>query len=125
MFEYLFQFKDIHIAENNWETSLLESAKSSLIFEILQSEKSVGDTIIKVLLNIFKGVPADYNRHMVKNVSNVTLKDIERVAPLYLSALFDPKKSKTTIVCHPSKSNDIVKAFKELVFFLNSEFFLL
>ena len=101
------------MAENKWESLLFESAKSSLIYEIIQGEKSVGDVVIKSLLSYFKNVPHDYNRRMVQNISAVTIKDLERVASQYLKPLFDPKACKTTVVCHPSKSSEIVKAFKE------------
>ncbi|XP_001603808.1 uncharacterized protein C05D11.1 [Nasonia vitripennis] len=104
---------DNHLSENKWESLLFESAKSSLIYEIVQGEKSVGDMVVKSLLSYFKQVPHDYNLRMVKNISAVTMKDIERVAPQYLKPLFEPSSCKTTIVCHPSKSSEIVKVFKE------------
>lgn len=107
--------QDSHLSENKWESLLFESAKSSLIYEIVQGEKSVGDMVVKSLLSYFKQVPHDYNLRMVQNISAVTMKDIERVAPQYLKPLFEPSSCKTTIVCHPSKSSEIAKSFKEYV----------
>ncbi|CAL1679265.1 unnamed protein product [Lasius platythorax] len=49
---------------------------------------------------------------MVRRIAAVTMDDMTRVAALYLKPLFDPKKCKTTIVCHPSKVAEIGEAFK-------------
>lgn len=49
-----------------WDPTQLESAKSSLIFEVIEREKSVGDLVVQSLLSTFKMVPNDYNRLMVK-----------------------------------------------------------
>lgn len=49
-----------------WELTQLESAKSSLIFEVIEREKSIGDLVIQSLLTTFKEVPKDYNRALVR-----------------------------------------------------------
>lgn len=46
-----------------WEESLFDSAKSSLIFEIIEREKSIGDVVAQSLLSYFKQVDHDYNRY--------------------------------------------------------------
>lgn len=48
-----------------WEESLFDSAKSSLIFEIIEREKSIGDVVAQSLLSYFKQVDHDYNRYKV------------------------------------------------------------
>ena len=45
-----------------WDKTLMESAKSSLIFERIEKEKSVGDVVQQSLLGSFKGTSHDYNR---------------------------------------------------------------
>jgi hypothetical protein len=45
-----------------WEETLLDSAKSSLVFEIVEREKSVGSAVVNCLLSFFKGVPLDYSK---------------------------------------------------------------
>ncbi|XP_012262723.1 uncharacterized protein C05D11.1-like [Athalia rosae] len=97
-----------------WEQALFESAKSSLIFEIIEREKSVGDMVAQSLLSYFKNVPHDYNRRMVQHISAVTIEDMNRIGRLYIRQLFDPKDCKTTIVCHPSKATEIAASFEEL-----------
>lgn len=50
-----------------WDPTLFECAKSSLIFEIIEREKSVGDLVSQAMLCCFKGVePAEYNRSLVQ-----------------------------------------------------------
>lgn len=96
-----------------WEQALFDSAKSSLIFEIIEREKSVGDMVSQSLLSYFKNVSHDYNRRMVHHISSVTIDDMNRVGPRYVKQLFNPELSKTTIVCHPSKANEIAETFSE------------
>ncbi|XP_069695441.1 uncharacterized protein C05D11.1-like [Periplaneta americana] len=97
-----------------WDQTLFESAKSSLIFEIIEREKSIGDVVTQSLLSYFKGVDHDYNRRLVQLISKVTTDDLNRVGAKYIAPLFDPQKSKTTIVCHPSKAEEIAAGFKVL-----------
>lgn len=94
---------------------MYESAKSSLIFKIIEDEKSVGDLVSQSLASYFKNVSHDYNKQMVQRVYAVTIDDMSRVAAKYLKDLFDPKKSHTTLVCHPMKAPEVAQAFKTLV----------
>ncbi|XP_066596217.1 uncharacterized protein C05D11.1-like [Prorops nasuta] len=103
-----------HVSGGKWEKLLYESAKSSLIFMIIDKEKSVGDMVMQSLLFYLKNVPHDYNHQMVNRISHVTIEDIDRVAKKYLVPLFDPKKCNTTIVCHPSKASEIFSAFTKM-----------
>ena len=89
----------------------VESAKSSLIFELIEKEKSIGDVVQESLISFFKGVDREYSRKMLENVNNVTIDDIKRVAPLYLAPLFSAN-TRTAIVCAPSKLQEIAKEFQ-------------
>lgn len=109
---YIISLQEVHISENKWEKLLFESAKSSLIFEIIEKEQSVGDLVLQSLLSYFKNVPHNYTQQMVQRVSAVTIEDMGRIASQYLKPLFDPKECKTIIVCHPSKVSEIGEAFK-------------
>ncbi|XP_033325130.2 uncharacterized protein C05D11.1 [Megalopta genalis] len=103
-----------HITENKWEKLLFESAKSSLIFQIIEKEQSVGDLVEHSLLSYFKKVPHNYSQQMVQRIFAVKIEDMGRIASQYLPPLFDPIQCKTTIVCHPSKVQEIGDAFKTL-----------
>ncbi|XP_037047629.1 uncharacterized protein C05D11.1-like [Bradysia coprophila] len=95
-----------------WDPTQLESAKSSLIFEVIEREKSVGDLVVQSLLSTFKMVPKDYNRLMVKKINAVTVDDLRRVGQTYVSRLFTDD-AKTMITCHPDKANDVATSFLE------------
>lgn len=47
---------------STFEGTLLESARSSLIFEIIHQERSVGHLVGQSILWYFKGVDQYYNR---------------------------------------------------------------
>jgi len=94
-----------------WDPLQVESAKSSLIFELIEKEKSIGDVVQESLLSFFKGIDRDYSRKFLELVNNVTIDDLNRVGKQYLAPLFAPE-TRTAIVCNPSKVEDIVQEFK-------------
>lgn len=56
-------FQESRLTENvTWDQNLFESAKSSLIFEIVHREKCIGDVVAQSLLSYFKGVGHNYNQ---------------------------------------------------------------
>ncbi|XP_059480505.1 uncharacterized protein C05D11.1-like [Neocloeon triangulifer] len=99
-----------------WDETLFDSARSSLVFEIVEREKSVGDAVVHSLLSFFKGVPLDYNKELVQKVSKVTTDDLRRVGAKYVAPLFVPGSGHTSIVCHSSKVEEIATAFNDLGF---------
>lgn len=52
--------KQLH--EQKWEKTLLESAKSSLLFEIIEEEKTIGNVVSLSLSSYFQQVDYKYNR---------------------------------------------------------------
>ena len=48
----------------------------------------------------------------LKKIMAVTKADLIRVGNRYLSALFDEDQTRTVVVCHPSKIDEIQKGFK-------------
>lgn len=96
-----------------FEDTLLESAKSSLIFEIIQREKTVGDLVVQTMLNSFKGVPATYNKDLVEKVTDVSVSDLRRVGSKYFKKMFQASNSKVAIVCHPDKVESVKQQFEE------------
>lgn len=97
-----------------WDNTLLESAKSSLIFELIEKEKSVGEVVQQSLVSSFKGTDKNYNREFLASVDRVTVEDLVRVGNLYMAKLFEPSLSRTSLVCNPSKMEEIKKGFTEL-----------
>ena len=108
--------------KEEWDSTLLESAKSSLIFELIEKEKSLGDAVQQSLLSTFKGTSADYNRAFLIAVDKVTVADLQRVAPVHLGRLFDTAQARTTLVCGPSKLEEVTKYSGPLAALTNSYF---
>jgi len=99
--------------KESWDETLFESAKSSLIFELIEKEKSLGEVVQESLLSSFKGVDREYNRKFLEMVDQVTLDDLARVGPQYLAPLFS-ENARTTVVCSPGKVQEIKDGFAGL-----------
>lgn len=107
-----------------FDNTLLESARSSIIFEIIEREKTVGDVIQQAILNSFKlyqtqdpSMIIKYNRHLVDQISNITIEELRRIGEKYLAKMFQPHadgQSKIVIVCHPDKVDAIAQQFFEV-----------
>lgn len=46
-------------------------------------------------------------------VAKVTIEDLARVGSLYVKPLFDPETARMSVVCHPSKVDEIAGCFKQ------------
>lgn len=92
----------------------LESARSSLIFEIIEEEKTVSDVANQSLLSYFRGISQNYYKEFLQKVAKVTISDLQRVGSKYMAPLFDASKIKTSVCCHPSKVEEVAAGFKEL-----------
>lgn len=97
-----------------WELSLLESARSSLIFELVEREKTVGDAVHQSVSSYLSGAPADYNRQLIHRVAAVTLQQMRRAFRLHVTALLDTDLSRCSVICHPSKLDELVSGISAL-----------
>lgn len=52
-------------------------------------------------------------RNLIKKISEVKLEDLPQIGKKYIMSLFDPKHTKTAIVCPPSKLEEIADEFKK------------
>ena len=96
-----------------FEDALFQSSISSLVFELIEREKTIPRISNESILNYLRGVDMTYTKQLIERVMKVTVDDIKRVAPIYLMPLFDVSKSRCAVCCHPSKVTDVVKGFKE------------
>lgn len=102
-----------------WDSTLLESARSSLMFEVIEREAVVSDVAQQSLLSYFRKVPQFYTRELIDRISRVTLEDVKRVALKYFTPLVQPKSSKLVAVCHPSNVKETVADLEKLGHKLN------
>lgn len=97
-----------------WELSLLESARSSLIFELVEREKTVGDAVHQSVRSYLSNASADYNRQLIHRVAAVTMEQMRRAFRLHLTALLDTEHCRCSIICHPSKLDELVTGINAL-----------
>jgi len=103
-----------HIEDiDSWNDTLFESAKSSLIFELIEKEKSLGEVVQESLLSSLKGVDRKFNRNFLEMIDQVTKEDLAKIASVYLTPLFSGE-TRTTVVCSPGKVKSIKEDFKNL-----------
>nr|KAG5705771.1 hypothetical protein BaRGS_027430 [Batillaria attramentaria] len=99
--------------ENEFSEVELESARSSLIFEIIEEEKTIWDTAQESVLCYLRGVEHEYNKEMVKKVPKVTVEDMKSVGKKYLAPLFDPSVTRSAACVHPTKVEEVTTDFKK------------
>lgn len=100
--------------QTEFEPSLLESAKSSLIFDLVKREKSAAGKSMQSLLAYIRKLDIDYNRDFIKQVAKVDIDDMRRVGPIYLKPLFQDPERRVVVVCHPAKIPDISNGFESV-----------
>ncbi|CAH1183590.1 unnamed protein product [Phaedon cochleariae] len=109
--------KDIiskQLAEKLWDETLLASAKSSMIFEIIDEEKTIGSVVTLSFNSYFDGVDYKFNRTLLELIDKVTVDDLNRVGEKYIAQLFDSNQVKTAVVTDPSKMDEIAAGLKKL-----------
>lgn len=100
-------------ASNEFDESLLESARSSLVFDVLEGVIMIGNLVEEAVANSFKCVPLNYNQLLVGKIMKVSVDDLRRVGEKYLAKMFHPGSARIAIVCHPDKVEIIKKQFEE------------
>lgn len=62
-----------HLEQKEWDETLLESARSSLIFEIIDEEKTIGSVVTLSVTSYFQNVDYEYNRYEFLNVIKIQI----------------------------------------------------
>ncbi|XP_055378206.1 uncharacterized protein C05D11.1-like [Condylostylus longicornis] len=96
-----------------WDENLFESARSSLIFELIEREHSIGNLVTQGILCGYKMVDSNHNRHLVREVSKIKMEQLKTIGAKYVSPLFS-KNAKTAIVCHPDRVQEIANGFASM-----------
>lgn len=103
-----------HISgKESWDAALLDSARSSLIFEIIDHEKNLPDVCHESLLSYFRGVESNFNRTMLQKVSEVTVQELNDVGAKYFRSLVSGEHARCSVCCNSSKVDEVVHGFKD------------
>ncbi|KAF2356104.1 Metalloenzyme LuxS/M16 peptidase-like [Trinorchestia longiramus] len=97
-----------------WDPLLLESAKSSLMFEVIYREETVSDVVQQSLLAYYRKVPLSYNRDLLALIAGVSLEEARWAARQYLTPLLHPSSSRTVVVCDPSEVDETIAVLSSL-----------
>ncbi|XP_028177355.1 uncharacterized protein C05D11.1-like [Ostrinia furnacalis] len=101
------------LAGGTFDEELFASAKSTALFEVVQTEKCPADVVCQSLCNYVREVPATYTRELVCAIAAVTAEEAREAAVRWLGSLFTPSAA-LAIVCHPTKVADIQTAFDKI-----------
>lgn len=104
---------DNQLNDNIWDDILLESAKSSLIYETIKKEASMNKLFAESLRLSYSEAPQNLNKELVKEIKNVTKEKLAEVGVKYISKLFT-EVGRTVVVCQPDKVPEIVDEFDKM-----------
>ncbi|CAK1549762.1 unnamed protein product [Leptosia nina] len=103
-----------YLSSGKFDEELFASAKSTALFEVVENEKCPADVVKQSLTNYIKRVGPKYNRELTCAIAAVTPEQAHEAAARWLPSLFDSKKSKLAIVCHPSKTKEMQASFEKI-----------
>ncbi|KAJ8729556.1 hypothetical protein PYW08_001137 [Mythimna loreyi] len=103
-----------YLADAKFDDDLFASAKSTVLFEVVENEKCPADVVRRSLMNYLYRVAPTYNNDLVTAISAVTPEDAHAAAAKWLPSLFDTQQGKLAIVCHPTKVKDMNAAFEKM-----------
>lgn len=82
-----------------WDPVLLDTAKSSLLYEVISRESTVLSVVQQSLMSYYRGVPHSYNKDLLPLISNLTLPEVQRATRNYFTPLLSPQESTSVVVC--------------------------
>jgi Zn-dependent M16 (insulinase) family peptidase len=95
-----------------WNETLLETAKSSVIFELIENENTPFALSMKSLIDYYHEVPADFRTKVMERVTNVTMDEVKKITKKYLRALF-VEVSSCAVAAPKEKVPRIIKGLME------------
>ncbi|XP_053606710.1 uncharacterized protein C05D11.1-like [Plodia interpunctella] len=102
------------LKDGEFDEDLFQSAKSTAIFDVLDSEKCPADVVSQSLLNYVRRCPQTYSRDLICALSQATMEDARAAAQRWLPPLSQPARGTLAVVCHPSKVTEIQQAFLQM-----------
>ncbi|KAH9645203.1 hypothetical protein HF086_005748 [Spodoptera exigua] len=103
-----------YLNDPKFDDDLFASAKSTVLFEVVEEEKCPADVVKHSLMHYLNREPPTYNSDLIKAIAAVTPEAAHAAAAKWLPTLFDTEQGKLAIVCHPTKVNDMNTAFEKM-----------
>ena len=109
------QVVEQHLSSDDaWDEAKLESSRSALIFNLISKEKSLNAAADESLIAYVLNLQANHSRNLIAKISKVTLADVKKVAPPFLSDLFNDHKICKSVVCNSSVVDETIAKFTDL-----------
>jgi hypothetical protein len=80
----------------------------------VEKEKAVGDVIMQSVCSYLKNVPIDYNKQLIQSVAKVSMSEMIRAYGQHVMLLLDTARCRCSVICHPSKLDEIVTGIAAL-----------
>lgn len=98
---------ETQLSENvDWNMSLVESAKSTAIYNAVNTEGTITDLADQSILAAYANIPYDQNKVFIKKLQKVTIEQLNDVGQKYLTALFTDQV-RTSCVCPVQQVEEI------------------
>uniref|UniRef100_A0A336M0K4 CSON007674 protein n=1 Tax=Culicoides sonorensis TaxID=179676 RepID=A0A336M0K4_CULSO len=105
---------EAQLQENvEWNESLVESAKSTSIYNAVNTEGTIAQLVMRSLIVGFQEVPYDWNKVFIKKLQKVTIESLNEVGQKYLTKLFT-EDARISCVCPIDKKEEIQEGIAEL-----------
>lgn len=95
-----------------WNISLVESAKSTAIYNAVSVEATITDLVHQSALAAYANIPYDQNKVFIKKLQKVTIEQLTEVGQKYLKTLFGGHV-RTSCVCPLDQVEEIQMGLKE------------
>lgn len=92
--------------EAEWNISLVESAKSTAIYNAVNVEGTITDLVHQSILAAYENIPYDQNKVFIKKLQKVTIDQLNDVGQKYLTALFSDRV-RTSCICPTEQVGEI------------------
>lgn len=99
--------------DNEWDETLADSAKGSIIYSWAEKEETVEDLVGQALKAYMRDTDSKYNRQFVRALGRVQLDGIKAAARSLLPTFLATESTQTVVVCNPSSVEDVIVDFKE------------
>jgi len=106
--------KDYLAKKLEFEDTMLEAARSGVIFSIVNREETLEKVGEQAFLNYLRKIGPYGNQELLHKVQKVTTDDLYRVLGKYLEPLFHPTNTNVAITANPSKIDEILKGFSAM-----------
>ncbi|CAN6639751.1 hypothetical protein TRVA0_017S02432 [Trichomonascus vanleenenianus] len=112
--------EDLAAGTVKFDPTAVEGAKSSIANNLANQELNGSSAGLMNFFNmVIKQVGSNFTQKFMKQLSEVSIEELQAVMKKYLMPLFDKKSSSIYVACHPSMVENLEQTFKSLGYDVN------